>query len=418
MQGYRINMEDAHILQCKLSDKNPNAGLFAVFDGHGGENASIFMSKRLTEEVAKLDDPHSHAALTRVVADLDKEFLMTDDKENGSTCLFAVVEQVSGGAAAPAASPKKKKSGAKKKKKTKSISGTLDLKTTKRFKITIANVGDSRAILLKADGKSISLTNDHKPDNELEKERIQAAGGFVRASRVDGQLAMSRAIGDYQYKSNPSLTPTNQKVICTPEFSTAEAAPGDVLLLFCDGIVEQLTNEEVSAYVYEKLPERKDALDVLSGLMDLSLEKGSKDNMSVMAIFFEDGTSYNEEKDVFVPGPFTANKNDNSFQKAYLEDAAKHGYSGKVLEDMIEEVESKLPVRPVAGPSRPEESNDALQTILQSLASNLGVPGSDQEKRALLYSLIQNGNIVLGDEEEDIEAGGGDGEDGHMDTSE
>jgi protein phosphatase 2C family protein 2/3 len=42
----------------------------------------------------------------------------------------------------------------------------------------IANVGDSRAIMSEEGGKICTdLSNDHKPD--LEKERIEAAGGKV-----------------------------------------------------------------------------------------------------------------------------------------------------------------------------------------------------------------------------------------------
>jgi len=41
------------------------------------------------------------------------------------------------------------------------------------------------------------LSDDHKPDNEEELRRIQAADHFVEDSRVDGNLALSRAFGDF-----------------------------------------------------------------------------------------------------------------------------------------------------------------------------------------------------------------------------
>lgn len=44
----------------------------------------------------------------------------------------------------------------------------------------IANVGDSRAVLSLDGGKDvIQLTNDHKPNDPLEKKRIIEAGGKV-----------------------------------------------------------------------------------------------------------------------------------------------------------------------------------------------------------------------------------------------
>ena len=44
-------------------------------------------------------------------------------------------------------------------------------------------------------------SEDHKPDNELEKKRITRAGGFVTDGRVNGNLNLSRALGDLEYKS-------------------------------------------------------------------------------------------------------------------------------------------------------------------------------------------------------------------------
>ena len=37
MQGWRINMEDAHLAVTKFPS-DPSAALFGVFDGHGGNN--------------------------------------------------------------------------------------------------------------------------------------------------------------------------------------------------------------------------------------------------------------------------------------------------------------------------------------------------------------------------------------------
>jgi len=76
----------------------------------------------------------------------------------------------------------------------------------------VGNSGDSRAIvgLKEARGiKAIALSEDHKPDNIGEKARIEKAGGFVEESRVKGVLALSRALGDLEYKQGKSLKPEN-----------------------------------------------------------------------------------------------------------------------------------------------------------------------------------------------------------------
>ena len=65
--------------------------------------------------------------------------------------------------------------------------------------IYCANLGDSRTIISE-NGQLKVLTTDHKPMNQIENERIVAAGGRVMNNRVKGKLAVSRAIGDFMYK--------------------------------------------------------------------------------------------------------------------------------------------------------------------------------------------------------------------------
>ena len=67
--------------------------------------------------------------------------------------------------------------------------------------IYCANSGDSRAILVNKAGKVTELSHDHKPDDPGEMKRIKAGGGFVDDGRVQGIIAVSRAIGDWEYKN-------------------------------------------------------------------------------------------------------------------------------------------------------------------------------------------------------------------------
>ncbi|KAL1552683.1 protein-serine/threonine phosphatase [Salvia divinorum] len=82
--------------------------------------------------------------------------------------------------------------------------------------IVVGNCGDSRAVLYRA-GHVVPLSFDHKPGRADEKARIQASGGQVvntDTERVDGILAMSRAIGDVFLKpsviSEPDMTLTKR----------------------------------------------------------------------------------------------------------------------------------------------------------------------------------------------------------------
>lgn len=68
--------------------------------------------------------------------------------------------------------------------------------------ILIGNIGDSRAVLCcDINGKALPLTIDHTPYNEEELRRVKRMGGYVEDNgvmRVNGQLAVTRSIGDQE----------------------------------------------------------------------------------------------------------------------------------------------------------------------------------------------------------------------------
>ena len=76
--------------------------------------------------------------------------------------------------------------------------------------IICANAGDSRACIVNKDGSVIELSHDHKPERDCEIKRIKAANGYVEDGRVQGVIAVSRAIGDWEYK-NSNLLKENEK---------------------------------------------------------------------------------------------------------------------------------------------------------------------------------------------------------------
>lgn len=83
--------------------------------------------------------------------------------------------------------------------------------------ITVANAGDSRAVLCRA-GSAYPLSFDHKPLQERELTRIRNAGGFVNHfGRVNGNLNLSRSIGDLKYKQVPNIAPADQMITAEPD---------------------------------------------------------------------------------------------------------------------------------------------------------------------------------------------------------
>jgi len=211
-----------------------------------------------------------------------------------------------------------------------------------------------------------------------------AAGGIVQMNRVDGQLAMSRAIGDYLYKMETSISPRDQKVIPLPDITSETIYPGDVLLVCCDGIVEQLNNKQVADIVYRELPKhRDDPAEILSILFKKSIDSGSRDNHSALLILFENGLDYNPE-DEFRPGPLTPYRSDKTFEKHYLEDAKKHGYEGELLMNMVKKAEKSMPTLDKVQ-NNPQRQLEAQRMLEQILSQNPGGNNNLRDKLRMLF---------------------------------
>jgi protein phosphatase 2C family protein 2/3 len=75
-----------------------------------------------------------------------------------------------------------------------------------------------------------------KHQSTAEKARIQAAGGFVDFGRVNGNLALSRAIGDFEFKKSADLPPEQQIVTAFPDVEIHDINEDDeFLVVACDG---------------------------------------------------------------------------------------------------------------------------------------------------------------------------------------
>lgn len=241
--GYRTNMEDKHCITLSLSASHPDVAFFGVYDGHSGERAAEFLSEEMHVRVSECTDPLDPALLRAAVIKLDADFCSDERfRTHGATCCFAVVRYDS---------------------------------NSNTYKATVANVGDSRCMVITTDGKLRFVTSDHKPEDEPETKRIKAAGGSVSFGRVDGELAMSRSIGDYNYKGNGNLQQLQQKVIAEPDVTELTIEKGESMIICCDGLVEKLTSEQVVSYVYGLYPEhKKDPATIMAALLDESLRQG------------------------------------------------------------------------------------------------------------------------------------------------
>jgi len=219
MQGTRPTQEDRFVVDEKL-------GLYALLDGHGGENAVTLAAEKLPEVVKKYFKTKPSLVWPTVMSDLDNILLRTKvgkmfhkkPTTGGTTVIAAIIKD---GIA------------------------------------TIANVGDSRAILIR-DGNVLAYTTDFKPNYLEEKQRIEAAGGTVIGNRLIAlnedpslEMGVSRALGDFQFKS-PASGPSNW-ISSEPEVAEWPLENGDMIILACDDLWDQNTNSQVSNIVMSEL---------------------------------------------------------------------------------------------------------------------------------------------------------------------
>ncbi|XP_052277682.1 probable protein phosphatase 2C T23F11.1 isoform X1 [Dreissena polymorpha] len=278
MQGWRINMEDAHTQLLTLpGDKD--AMFFGVFDGHGESTrpkdgmytggakvahyASMNLHKKIITQPAYAQNRISEA-LKGGFLQLDEDMIKDDTMKEelaGTTAITVLV---------------------------------------KNSRIYCANVGDSRAVA-SVRGRVDVLSNDHKPGNEGETRRIIAAGGWVEFNRVNGNLALSRALGDFIFKKNDKKKPEEQIVTAYPDVQERQLSSDfEFIVLACDGIWDVLTNQEVVDFVRARLAQRMEPETICEELMmrclapDCQMGGLGCDNMTVCLVCFLHGRPYED----------------------------------------------------------------------------------------------------------------------------
>ena len=121
----------------------------------------------------------------------------------------------------------------------------------------------------------------------MERRRIEAAGGKVMFNRVNGDLAVSRAFGDFQFK-NASLPSSKQQVIVDPDVTILERFKDDsFVIIACDGIWDVMSTRNANEFVAARLQGGYSISDTCEALVDYCLQHGSRDNMSVLLVCFK-----------------------------------------------------------------------------------------------------------------------------------
>ncbi|KAL8615255.1 hypothetical protein ACOMHN_051747 [Nucella lapillus] len=252
IKNTRRRMEDRHVMLPQLNtlfhlQDSPSQSYYAVFDGHAGSEAAMFSASQL--HINLLRDPNFAAnpelALKRAYALTDRQF-------------------------------------AKKAEEQKLRSGSTGVSVLLRGDhCYVSWLGDSQVMVVR-EGRAITLMAPHKPNREDEKRRIEELGGFVTNAfgvwRVNGSVAVSRAIGDIHEKP----------FLCSDADTTSFQRTGteDYLVLGCDGVWDVLTPGDLPTLIHAYLARHPQGhRQVARQVVTCAKDKGSGDNISCIVVF-------------------------------------------------------------------------------------------------------------------------------------
>ncbi|VDK76258.1 unnamed protein product [Onchocerca ochengi] len=296
-QGGRRYMEDRVHIECI---RFPNGAIdylyFAVYDGHGGSEASDYVRKHLLKNIQS--QYGFNGSDEQMLDAIKKGFVETH------LSMWKVVDDwplTSSGYTSTAGT-------------------TASCTFIRRGKVFTGHVGDSAVILGEINNdeiKATSLTVDHKPDNSLEVQRINSAGGMVMKKSgvtrvvwtrpVRGHvgpvrrstptesiafLAVARALGDLW-----SYNRETKQFIVSPEPDVAAYDLSDnnlCLVLGSDGLTNVLKPQQIVDIVmhYEKLSRDKHGRlpnhsrwILRHALVGWGASRA--DNISIISVFFD-----------------------------------------------------------------------------------------------------------------------------------
>ncbi|KAF7874786.1 hypothetical protein EAF04_001960 [Stromatinia cepivora] len=284
-------------------------GYFAIFDGHAGTFAADWCGKKLhlilEETIRKNPNTSIPELLDQTFTTVDAQLEKLPLKNSGCTAVTAVLRwedripnasSATGSTAiAPATvaavkaaeeTPKSEDNGVDLSKSTSqqpnstvnAPTGDVQAKlksTSSRARVLYtANVGDARIVLCR-NGKALRLSYDHKGSDENEGKRVANAGGLILNNRVNGVLAVTRALGDAYMKDLVTGHPYTTETVIQPDSD-------EFIILACDGLWDVCSDQEAVDLVRHQ----QDPVAAARQLVEYALARFSTDNLSCMIVRF------------------------------------------------------------------------------------------------------------------------------------
>lgn len=151
--------------------------------------------------------------------------------------------------------------------------------------VCMANVGDSCGYVFEQDPKTADLSGviemsvEHRANrmNQEEMDRILDLGGLIYNDRVNGTLAVTRALGDSNLKPFVSNEPFCRTMICNEE-------KHKLIVLGCDGLWDYVPSSSALLCLDEYIRDYVDFKDYAKNLVRQSIQNRSTDNISAIVI--------------------------------------------------------------------------------------------------------------------------------------
>ena len=220
-----------------------NLSIFAVFDGHGGDEVAKFLKENYSQNLEQTIKSNLTLGLTDIlrnsIKSIDKNIeKIENSKKCGSTGTFVLVNNNN---------------------------------------IYCANVGDSKCFYIN-DNEAIQLTEDHNCKNEKEVEMLKKKGVIIFKQRVFGSLSLTRSFGDMEYKVDGIISePFIKKIYADKHNVKYIVIASDGIWDFVDGKILYNISKELRNGTCEEF---------CDNLVNYALEKGSTDNISCIIIKF------------------------------------------------------------------------------------------------------------------------------------